>query len=452
MWADVETSELTGWGRTAPSAASVGTPSSTDQLLDAVRCAPSRGVVARGLGRSYGDPAQNAGGLVLETTGLDRITAFDPAAATVTAQSGVSIGRLLSVLADHGLFVPVTPGTRAVTLGGAIAADVHGKNHHRDGSIGRHLERMTILLADGSRRVVGPGPDADPELFWATLGGMGLTGIVLDATVRALPIAIPWMSVDTRRAGNLDELLAALDDADQRRYSVAWVDCLTTGRSAGRGVVTSGDHAAVEEAREWRRRSSPDPDPAARLTTPGWVPPGLLNRWTVAAFNEAWFRHAPRRRTGERQAPSSFFHPLDGVAGWNGLYGRAGLVQYQCVVPDVSTLRDVLTGLRSARTPTFLAVLKKFGPGNPGPLSFPRPGWTLALDIPASVDGLAALLDRLDTRVAEAGGSVYLAKDSRMRPELVPTFYPRLDEWHALRDRVDPHRLWQSDLSRRLSL
>ncbi len=454
MLAEAPTSvqELAGWGRTAPSAAAYCRPADREQLMAAVLAAPPRGVVARGLGRSYGDPAQNAGGLVLGTTRMDRVLDLDPGAGTVTVEPGISLGRLSRLLLQHGLFVPVTPGTRSVTVGGAIAVDVHGKNHHRDGSIGRHVVRMSLGLADGTVRVLTPEPDGDPVLFWGTLGGMGLTGVVLEATLRALPVAGPWMSVDTRRAGDLGQLLAALDDADRRRYSVAWVDCLAVGRRAGRGVVTSGDHATDEESASWGTRGAPDPDPPARVTAPRWAPPRLLNRWSVAAFNTAWYRAAPAGRHGERQSTARFFHPLDGVDGWNRMYGSRGLVQYQCVVPDAGTVETLLGRLRVARAPSFLAVLKRFGAAGAGPLSFPRPGWTLALDLPASIDGLPALLDGLDEVVAAAGGSVYLAKDSRLRPELMPAFYPDLDRWRALRERVDPDRRWRSDQSRRLSL
>ena len=279
-------------------------PPDRDGLLAAFRAAdPSRGTIARGLGRSYGDPAQNAGGCVLGTSRLDRVLGLDTVAGTVTVEAGVSIGRLCRRLLSEKMFVPVTPGTRAVTFGGAIAADVHGKNHHRDGAFGRHVLAMTLLLADGDVRVVTPQPDGDPELFWGTLGGMGLTGIVLDATVRTLPVQSPWMSVDTRRAESLDALLALLAEADQRRYSVAWVDCLARGRHAGRGVVTSAEHAGPDDVASGAPRR-PDPDPPARVRAPGWAPPGLLNRWTVAAFNLAWYRTAPSWRQGERQSPA----------------------------------------------------------------------------------------------------------------------------------------------------
>jgi decaprenylphospho-beta-D-ribofuranose 2-oxidase len=452
--APADVRELTGWGRTAPSSATCQAPGSVADLLAALASSGPRGVIARGLGRSYGDSAQNAGGLVVATGGMDRVLALDTVAGTVTVEAGVTIGRLIHVLLDHGMFVPVTPGTRLVSIGGAIGADVHGKNHHRDGSIGAHVERMTMVVADGSVREVSPAPGDDPDLFWGTLGGLGLTGVVVSATLRALPVQTPWMSVDTRRVQNLDALMDALQDADQRRYSVAWVDCMAGGAHAGRGIVTSADHATTDEVRGHRRGrgDAPDADPPARLAVPGWVPPGLLNRWSVSAFNEAWYLHAPHRRIGELQSPATFFHPLDGVEAWNRLYGRAGMVQYQCVVPTADTVADLLSELREAGAPSFLAVLKKFGPGNPGPLSFPRPGWTLALDLPAAMSDLPQLLDRLDESVAAAGGSVYLAKDSRLRPELLATFYPRIDAWHQLRDRIDPDRRWQSDQSRRLSL
>jgi len=455
--------ELTGWGRTAPTSATCTQPSDLTGLLAALGSSGPRGVIARGLGRSYGDSAQNAGGLVVGTGRLDRVLGVGdgaPAPGTVTVEAGVSIGHLMRVLLSRGMFVPVTPGTRQVSVGGAIAADVHGKNHHRDGSIGAHVEAMTIVLADGSVREVSPAEDEDPELFWGTLGGMGLTGLVVAATLRALPVHSPWMSVDTTKVPDLDAMVDTLADADRRQYSVAWLDCMAGGRHAGRGVVTAADHATAQEAASWGEdlegwpdtATAPDPDPAPRVGAPSWVPPGLLNRWSIAAFNEAWYRRAPRHRAAERQSPATFFHPLDGVEGWNRLYGRAGMVQYQCVVPTADVVAALLTQLRAAKAPSFLAVLKKFGAANPGPLSFPQPGWTLAVDLPAGLDGLPSLLDALDDTVAVAGGSVYLAKDSRMRPQLLPTFYPRIDAWHELRDRVDPDRRWQSDQSRRLSL
>ena len=441
---------LTGWGRTAPTSAIIKQPRSMPELLGYLASAPTRGVVARGLGRSYGDPAQNAGGLVLDMTAMNQLHCLDGAAGTLRVEAGASIDDVARVLLPLGWFLPVTPGTRFVTIGGAIAADVHGKNHHKDGSFGAHVASMSLALADGTVRAVSP--EQDPDLHWATVGGMGLTGVVAEATIRLLRVPSAWMLVNTTRCNDLDEVLSALVDADEHRYSVAWVDLLATGSRSGRGVVTSADHAPLDSLPGGARDRARQLAPKSRLQAPAWTPPGLLSRATIRVFNEAWFRHSPRRRTGEVQSLGSYFHPLDGIQDWNRLYGRRGLIQYQCVVPDESALRSVLRRVQEGRVPTFLAVLKRFGPADPAPLSFPRPGWTLAFDLAASSEGLGELLDGLDQLVASVGGSVYLAKDSRLRPALLPTFYPRLQEWLAVRDRVDPNRLFASDQSRRLSL
>jgi decaprenylphospho-beta-D-ribofuranose 2-oxidase len=449
---------LTGWGRTAPSNALVEHPRTVEDVVKHLAGAggaggaagDGRGVVARGLGRSYGDSAQNAGGVVLDLTSLNRLLRLDHDAGTMRVEAGASIDALARLLLPQGWFVPVTPGTRFVTIGGAIASDVHGKNHHHGGSFGSYVESLQIALPDGSVRDVSPTDD--PELFWATVGGLGLTGVVVEATVRLLRVPSAWMLVTTERSKDLDGVLAALDRADRHPYSVAWIDLLAKGSSAGRGVVTSADHAPVDALPARARATAGELGRSSGLSAPAWAPPALLNRLSIAAFNEAWYRKAPRHRTDQPQRLGTYFHPLDGVAGWNRLYGRRGLVQYQCVVPDEAGLRRVLDRVQASRVPSFLAVLKRFGPGNEAPLSFPRTGWTLAFDVPAGTHGLAALLDDLDELVASLAGSVYLAKDSRMRPALVPVFYPRLREWQAVRERVDPKRRLVSDQSRRLSL
>jgi decaprenylphospho-beta-D-ribofuranose 2-oxidase len=441
---------LTGWGRTAATSAVVARPRSASELLAFLGEFPSRGAIARGLGRSYGDSAQNAGGLVVDMTSMNRLRSLDVASGLARVEAGASIDELARMLLPLGWFLPVTPGTRFVTVGGAIAADVHGKNHHHDGSFGRHVESMTLALADGTRREISP--EQDPELHWATIGGMGLTGVIIEATIRLLPVPSAWMLVNTKRGGDLEAVLRALASADQHRYSVAWIDLLATGRRSGRGIVTSAEHAPLKSLPDRARAKGRELAPASRLKAPSWAPPLLLNRMTIGAFNEAWFHRAPPSRVREVQSLGTYFHPLDGIDRWNRLYGRRGLVQYQCVVPDEEGLRLVLKLVQAARLPTFLAVLKRFGASNPGPLSFPRPGWTLAFDTPAATRELDVALDRLDGLVASLGGSVYLAKDSRLRPELLPVFYPRLKSWLALRDRVDPHRVFVSDQSRRLSL
>ncbi|MFF1292062.1 MULTISPECIES: FAD-binding protein [unclassified Streptomyces] len=446
-----ETVSVTGWGRTAPTTARLIRPRTYEEAAAAVRDCGPRGGIARGLGRAYGDAAQNAGGAVLDMTGLDRVHVIDAADGIVLCDAGVSLHRLMRVLLPLGWFVPVTPGTRQVTVGGAIGADIHGKNHHVCGAFSRHVLSFELLTADGEVRTVSRGT----PLFDATTGGMGLTGVILTATVQLQPVETALLSVDTERARDLDDLMARLSASDDRyRYSVAWIDLLARGAATGRAVLTRGNHAPLE-ALGTRARREPLAFRTSRLPAmPAHLPEGLLTRTTVGLFNELWYRKAPRARTGQLQSISAFFHPLDGVPHWNRVYGRGGLVQYQFVVGygQEETLRRIVRRVSERRCPSFLAVLKRFGDADPGWLSFPVPGWTLALDIPASLPGLGALLDELDEEVAAAGGRVYLAKDSRLRPELLAAMYPRLDDFRALRAELDPRAVFVSDLSRRLSL
>ena len=445
------TTTVTGWGRTAPTAARLIRPRTYEEAAAAVRECGARGGIPRGLGRAYGDAAQNAGGAVFDMTGLDRIHAIDADDGTVLCGAGVSLHRLMEVLLPLGWFVPVTPGTRQVTVGGAIGADIHGKNHHVSGSFSRHVLSFELLTADGEIRTVGRGT----PLFDATAGGMGLTGVILTATLRLLPVEPSRMSVDTERASDLDDLMARLTGTDHHyRYSVAWIDLLARGAATGRAVLTRGDHAPFDALPARARARALEFRTPRFPSAPAFLPEGLLSRTTVGLFNELWYRRAPRARTGELQRISTFFHPLDGVPHWNRVYGRGGFVQYQFVVGhgQEDTLRRIVRRIAERRCPSFLAVLKRFGPADPGWLSFPLPGWTLALDIPAALPGLGRFLDRLDEEVAAAGGRVYLAKDSRLRPELLAAMYPRLDDFRALRAEVDPRGVFVSDLSRRLDL
>lgn len=419
-----------------------------------VRDAAERGIIARGLGRSYGDAAQNAGGTALRLVdgpgGID----LDPTSATVTCGAGVDLDQLLRVIVSEGFFVPVTPGTRFVTVGGAIASDIHGKNHHVDGSFGNHVRRLSLLIADGS--VVEVSPERDPDLFWATVGGMGLTGVIVDATFSVLPISTSRMAVETRRIPDLETMLTLMAEGDERfRYSVAWLDLTATGSALGRGVLTWGEHATLDQLDAAAARDPLAYDARQLIGVPPLVPaPGVLNRFSIAAFNEVWFRRTPRHRVDEIQSIPAYFHPLDAVGAWNRLYGRRGFVQYQLLLPfgREDVLRVVVERLATTGATSFLTVLKRFGAANPGPLSFPRPGWTLSLDLPAGGGSLRERAHELDRMVLDAGGRHYLSKDALTTPESIRRGYPRLEEWRAVRDRVDPHGRWQSDLARRLDL
>ncbi|MFC4032859.1 FAD-binding protein [Streptomyces polygonati] len=450
---DPAPSSVTGWGRTAPTTARLLRPRSYEETAAAVLGSDGRGIIARGLGRAYGDAAQNAGGAVLDMTGLDRIHEIDAVNGLVVCDAGVSLHRLMEVLLPLGWFVPVSPGTRFVTVGGAICADIHGKNHHVSGSFTRHVRAIELLTGDGETRLVTP--EDEPELFWATAGGMGLTGVVLAATIDLVPVETSLMTVDTERAVDLDDLMARLTATDHEyRYSVAWIDLLARGARTGRAVLTRGDHAPLDALPGRARRTALAFRPGRLPAAPRFVPDGLLGRTTVGLFNELWYRKAPRERRGRLQKIASFFHPLDGLPEWNRIYGRSGFVQYQFVVGygQEEALRRIVRRLSTRGCPSFLAVLKRFGDGDPGWLSFPMPGWTLALDIPASLSGLGSLLDELDDEVAGAGGRVYLAKDSRLRPEMVARMYPRLDDFRELRALHDPRGAITSDLARRLGL
>jgi decaprenylphospho-beta-D-ribofuranose 2-oxidase len=444
---------LTGWGRTSPTRSNVARPASEGGLTALLAQGSPRGLIARGLGRSYGDVAQNAGGVVADVTALDHIGEVDPDTGLLTVGAGASLQEIIRTQLPKGWFLPVTPGTRFVTVGGAIANDIHGKNHHREGSFADHVASFEMIVpASGGRQTVTPDGDHS-ETFRASAGGLGLTGVITQATIRMLRVQTSRMRVDTERAANLDDLMARMESGDHLyRYSVAWIDCLARGARLGRSVLTRGDHAVLDEL-----SSSDRAKPlAVNLRTPLSVPPGvppLINGLTTRLFNEMWFRKAPTEERDRVEPLVPFFYPLDAVRSWNRVYGRRGFVQYQYVVPfgREDVVRATLERLSGAGCPSFLAVLKRFGDGGRF-LSFPIAGWTLAVDVPAGFPGLEPLLDGIDEVVAEAGGRVYLAKDSRLRPELLAQMYPELDSWREIRSRLDPNGLLRSDLDRRLGV
>ena len=388
---------------------------------------------------------------MVDALGLDRVESVEGEAHTATVGAGVSIHTLVRQTLPLGLFPVVTPGTETVSIGGAIACDVHGKNHHVDGAFSAHVASVDLVTPTGD--VLHVEPESSSEVFQATAGGLGLTGVVVRAAVRLLPVDTAWVSVDTERAVDLDDAFARFASDDEYRYSVAWIDCLARGKQLGRSVLMRGNHAELESLPPAHRRRPLELATRPSVPAPAWVPSGLVNRATISLFNELYFRRASL--AGRRRLVSipAFFYPLDAVRDWNRLYGAHGFVQYQFVVPygAEETVRRAIELLAAAGCPSFLAVLKRMGAEH-GLLSFPMPGWTLALDVPAAVEGLGPLLDTLDELVAASGGRVYLAKDARLRPDLVETMYPRLSEWREIQARLDPQGVMQSDLSRRLGL
>lgn len=458
---------LSGWGRLPVERSLVYRPERGRELVELVHARPRSSLIARGLGRSYGDAALNAGGAVALQQRLNRMLAFDPISAILLCEAGVTIADILDTFVPRGYFPPVTPGTKYVTIGGAVACDVHGKNHHTDGSFGSFVEAIDLLTADGEVRRCSRSENSD--LFHATIGGMGLTGIIVAIALRLRRIESPWIHVESRRTRDLEETFAALAEVDSRfRYTVAWIDGLARGARLGRGVVMGGDHSTLggeraemdgertlvdgERARAIEPGSGPPIRHRRRFTVPVELPWSVVRRSSVTVLNRVYPSLHP---DGERTVDyERFFYPLDGIRHWNRLYGRKGFVQYQVAVPENGaerTLREILDALAAGGHPSFLSVLKRFGPGNESPLSFPMEGYTLALDLPYS-EKLRRLLAALDRRVVDAGGRIYLAKDALLDADTFAAMYSRRDAFLEVKARFDPDGLFSSSLARRTGL
>jgi decaprenylphospho-beta-D-ribofuranose 2-oxidase len=456
---------IAGWGGGPRVLVRVTRATGYDELRAAVLAAGPAGALARGMGRSYGDAAQLRGGLVLDTTRL-RSFELDRERGVVTAQAGVTLGELLGALEPEGWVLPVVPGTQHVSVGGAIASDIHGKNHGAAGTFGMHVRALGLLTASGE--VLELAPERNGELLAATIGGMGLTGVILWAAITLRPLRSAVMAVDTDRVEQLDDALAVLDGPGGA-HRVAWLDLLS--HRLVRGVVTRAEHLledplAAEAAAgggigAWGGGGAANAAAAAnrttvaaRLTLPPRWPGALLRTGVVRAYNEYRFRSTPRHAAGHPEPFGAHMFPLDVLNAWPRLYGAAGFVQYQLVVPRGAerALEQVIARLRRSTVPCYLSVLKDFGDENHAPLSFPLRGWTLTLDLPGSAQGLGALLDAFDDIVAQAGGRVYLAKDGRLRAATLAAMYPRLERWRAVRDQIDPERRWRSDLAVRTGL
>ena len=447
---------LTGWGRTAPTVADVLTPRDPEVIVKAVAQAAdrgTRGVIARGLGRSYGDNAQNGGGLVIDMSALNRIHSMDRDSHLVDVDAGVNLDQLMRAALPLGLWVPVLPGTRQVTVGGAIGCDIHGKNHHSAGSFGNHVRSIDLLTADGQVRTLTPeGPES--ELFWATVGGNGLTGIVLRATIEMTPTETAYFIADGDVTSGLDETIAFHSDGteDNYTYSSAWFDAMSAPPKLGRAVISRGSLATVDQLPAKLQKDPLKFDAPQFFTAPDVFPNGLGNKYIFGAMTEAWFRMGKSYR-GKAQNLTQFYHPLDMVGEWNRAYGSVGFTQYQFVVPTeaVDEFKRIMIDIQRSGHYSFLNVFKLFGKANQAPLSFPIPGWNVCVDFQIK-PGLSEFLTGLDRRVLEFGGRLYTAKDSRTTAETFHSMYPRIDEWIAVRRKVDPNGVFASDMARRLEL
>jgi decaprenylphospho-beta-D-ribofuranose 2-oxidase len=437
---------LAGWGRYPRAECRVIAPRSCDEALNAA--AAQRSLIARGNGRAYGDAALNADA-TLDLRRMDRFIAFDTATGVIEAEAGVLLADILDSFVPRGWFPPVTPGTKFVTLGGMLAADVHGKNHHKAGTIGDHVASLELALADG--RIAHCARDENAELFAATLGGMGLTGVILSARLKLQPIETAYIRQETLRARNLDEIMTLFETSRDWTYSVAWIDCLARGSELGRALLYRGEHARRDELPENKQAASLAVAAHRIRRVPCDIPDVALNRWSVGTFNRLYYWRA---KPGTAIVDyDRFFYPLDAILEWNRMYGRGGFVQYQCVLPKAAShagLTALLSRIAVAGAGSFLSVLKLFGPGR-GMLSFPIEGYTLALDFRADSASLA-LLTELDAVVATHGGRVYLAKDARIAAADFRGGYATLGEFGAVRAGVDPDRKFTSLQSRRLGL
>lgn len=439
---------LSGWGRFPVEECHVFRPEKRRLVAEILSARSKRNYIARGLGRSYGDAAVNGGGGVLDYSRLNRMLAFNRGTGVLECEAGVSLAEILDTFVPRGFFLSVLPGTKFVSVGGAIANDVHGKNHHLDGTFSRFVESFDLLTASGE--ILTCSPDENSDVFWATVGGIGLTGVILKARIRLQPVESAYVRADYFRARNIDEALAAMVESDDKyKYSVAWVDCLARGGSLGRSVLMRANHAGRDEV------SGTEPcrvKPKLQKTVPFDFPQFVLNPLSIRAFNELFYLAHPTSQ-GKIVDYDAFFCPLDSILHWNRMYGKRGFGQYQVTFPleNARGLRELLERLSRSSMASFLAVLKRMGPSGQGMLSYPSEGYTITFDIPMRRD-LIPVLHEFDKHVLNYGGRLYCAKDATALPETFAAMYPRLDEFRAIKARLDPENVFSSTMARRLGI
>ena len=443
---------LSGWGRYPVINCHVWEPEQVSSLAEVMPNSNDIAVLPRGGGRSYGDAALLPNGLTLLSKRLNGVLAFNQETGLLRCESGLSFTEILDAFVPLGWFLPVTPGTKFVTVGGAVAFDVHGKNHHQDGSFSRYVSSLQLMLASGE--IVQCSPQDNSDLFWATVGGMGLTGFITEVEFFLHPIQTAYISSHKIKAKNLDDAFALFEQYEpQYQYSVAWIDCLASGNALGRSILMFGNHAKLDELPAKQHIDPLQIKSKSRFRVSFDLPAGLLNRYTIAAFNQLYYAKLRSPQVKSIVDYDSFFYPLDFLWDWNRLYGKRGFVQYQCVLPpEVSreSLIEILQLCYREGWGSFLAVLKRFGPQE-GLLSFPMPGYTLTLDMPVK-QGLWDFLNRLDLLVIQYGGRVYLAKDARLSADLFRVMYPNYPQWLEIKSKVDPKNRFSSALSQRLKI
>ncbi|NIA14683.1 MAG: FAD-binding protein [Nitrospiraceae bacterium] len=441
---------LSGWGRFPVEECRVYRPEKRRGLAGIIQSTANPHCIPRGLGRSYGDAAIDGGGAVIDYSRLNRMIAFDAETGMLECEAGVSLAEILGVFMPRGFFPSVLPGTKFITVGGAIANDVHGKNHHQDGTFSQFVESFELLTAHGE--VLTCSRDQNAHVFWATVGGIGLTGLILTARIRLQPIESAYVVADHIRLPNIDAALEAVTEADENhKYTVAWVDCLAKGAHLGRSVLMRANHAPAQ-ALVSRGRDPLVVKPKRGKSVPFDFPGFALNPWSIRAFNTVFYA-AHRTAHGKIIDCNSYFCPLDAIHHWNRMYGKNGFGQYQATFPfqEAQGLVRMLERISRSGRASFLAVLKRLGPAGPGLLSYPSEGYTLTLDIPMH-KGLIPLLHEFDREVLEHGGRLYCAKDASAQPKTFAAMYPKLDAFRAVKARLDPDNRFSSTMSRRLGI
>ena len=452
MTIEVKT-DLSGWGRFRHADCRVIEPENRARLTTFLRDRAASGAIARGMGRSYGDSSVLCDGLVIGQKYLNRLLSFDSVHGSIQCEAGVTLEDIIKISLPYGWFLPTTPGTKYISVGGAIAADVHGKNHHVDGTFGAWVRGLTLILHDGT--ILDCSSDKNADVFWATIGGMGLTGFIRDARIQLTKVESAYYSVRYHRCANLNSALSLLASTENEyKYSVGWIDCLSRGSGLGRSILMLANNAGLDDLSSSQRNNplevrASTPVLEVPFDFPNWV----LNPFSVSIFNKSYY--FMQRNRQEIVSYESFFYPLDGVSGWNRIYGKRGFIQYQALFPEKTAeagIRAVLETVSSHGAASFLAVIKRCGEANPAPLSYLHRGYTLALDIPNFGNALLRMIKSLDEILLRNQGRLYLAKDSMMDAGTFAAMYPRKAEFLAVKRKVDPDCFFRSDQAKRVGL